>query len=276
LSYFRVLRTAAVRFSADGASFLAQAIAFNTLFASIPLTLFIVALLGFVYGTTEGNVQAVSLIQTYAPALQSIVATNLDSVVRYRGLSGTIGIIGLIWSGKNIFQALAYALDLSLGVPRHRHFVIDIAIAIVLVPIAGIVLVVASALPVVISVIARTFDLPTLRFVPELETYGVSLAIVFVISALLYTYLPNRRAPSLMFGVPGAAVTAVGWSLAQVAFAVYTTHTNFLKIYGAVSAIFALLLWIYVTAVIFLFGAHVSAAWERRRVRNATPNVEAA
>jgi membrane protein len=275
LSYFRVLRTAAVRFSADGASFLAQAIAFNTLFASIPLTLFIVAMLGFVYGTTKGSVQAVSLIQAYAPALQSIVATNLDSVVRYRGLSGAIGLVGLIWSGKNIFQALAYALDLSLGVPRHRHFLIDIVIAIVLVPIAGVVLVIASALPVVFSVIAHSLDLPSFRYVPEIEPYAISLATVFIISALLYTYLPNRRAPSPVFGIPGAVITAIGWSLAQVAFAVYTTHTNFLKIYGAVSAIFALLLWIYVTAVIFLFGAHVSAAWERR-VRNDTPSVEAA
>jgi len=274
LSYFRVLRTAALQFSADGAAFLAQAIAFNTLFASIPLTLFIVALLGFVYGTSEGNVRALSLIQTYVPALQGLVAANLDSVVRYRGLSGAIGLIGLVWSGKNIFQALAYALDLSLGVPRHRHFIHDIALAIILVPLAGVVLAIAGALPVAISVIIRSLDLAWLRYVPEVGTYGVSLAVVFIVSALLYTYLPNRPAPSPLFGVPGALVTAIGWSLAQVAFAIYTTHTNFLKIYGAVSAAFALLLWIYLTAIIFLFGAHVSAAWERR-VRKSTPRVEA-
>lgn len=274
MSYFRVLRTAALQFSADGAAFLAQAIAFNTLFASIPLTLFIVALLGFVYGTSEGNVRALSLIQTYVPALQGLVAANLDSVVRYRGLSGAIGLIGLVWSGKNIFQALAYALDLSLGVPRHRHFIHDIALAIILVPLAGVVLAIAGALPVAISVIIRSLDLAWLRYVPEVGTYGVSLAVVFIVSALLYTYLPNRPAPSPLFGVPGALVTAIGWSLAQVAFAIYTTHTNFLKIYGAVSAAFALLLWIYLTAIIFLFGAHVSAAWERR-VRKSTPRVEA-
>ncbi|MFN2460461.1 MAG: YihY/virulence factor BrkB family protein [Candidatus Velthaea sp.] len=275
MAFIRILRAAAIQFSSDGAAFLAQAIAFNTLFAAIPLTLFLVALLGFVYGTTEGNIQALALVHTYAPALQGLVTRNLDSVVRYRGLSSLIAIGGLIWSGKNIFQALAYALDLSLKVPRHRHFVHDIAIAIVLVPIAGIVLVVASALPVVMSVIVRVLDLSAFKYLPEIGSYAASLGVVFVICSLLYTYLPNRPAPSPTFGMPGAAVTAIGWSLAQVAFAVYTTHTNFLKIYGAVSAAFALLLWIYLTAVIFLYGAHVSAAWERR-VRKSVARVEAA
>ncbi|GAC1418573.1 MAG: hypothetical protein NVSMB5_10080 [Candidatus Velthaea sp.] len=274
MSFFPVVRAAALRFSADGAAFLAQAIAFNALFAAIPLTLFLVAVFGFIYGSAEGTNQVLAIIDAYSPALHDLVASNLENVVSYRGLSGAIGLIGLIWSGKNIFQALAYALDLSLGVTNHRHYVHDLALAVVLVPIAGVILVVASALPVVISIIIRVSGLAYLRYLPEIGTYAASLATVFALSALLYTYLPNRSAPKLTFAIPGAAVTALGWSLAQVAFAIYTTHTNFLKIYGALSAAFALLLWIYLLAVIFLFGAHVSAVWELR-VRKSASRVEA-
>lgn len=272
---FRIFRTAAIQFSNEGSAFLAQAIAFSALFAVIPLTLLGVAVLGFVYGTHDGGTQALTLIQTYAPVARTLVASNFDSIVRYRGLSGIIGLIGLIWSGKNIFQALAYALDRSLGVPQHRSYVHDVLLALALVPVAGIVMLLATFAPVIISVIVRVFGLASFTYLPEIGTYAVAFVIVFVVSALLYTYLPNRRSPGIRFGIPGAAVTAIGWSILQVAFAISTTHTNFLAIYGAVSAAFALLLWMQLTAVIFLFGAHVCTATERR-VRKSEPGVEAA
>lgn len=266
---------AALQFSNEGSAFLAQAIAFSALFATIPLMLLGVTVLGFIYGQDDGTAQALGLIHTYAPAMKTLVADNLGSIVRYRGFSGAIGLIGLIWSGKNIFQALAYALDRSLGVPQHRPYVHDIVLAVALVPIAGIVMLLAATLPVVISIIVRVVGLASFTYLPEIGTYAAAFAIVFVVSAILYTYLPNRPAPNVLFGLPGAAVTAVGWSLFQVAFAIYTTHTNFLAIYGAVSAVFALLLWMQLTATIFLFGAHVCAATERR-VRKSASRVEAA
>ena len=85
--------------------------------------------------------------------------------------------------------------------------------------------------------------------------------VVFVLALLVYSYLPNRRA-SLRFGIPGAIVTAIGYSIAQVAFGIYTAHANLFQIYGTLSAIFALMLWVYYVCVIFLYGAHVSAQWE--------------
>jgi membrane protein len=87
--------------------------------------------------------------------------------------------------------------------------------------------------------------------------------LVFVLTALVYTYLPNRPA-SFRFGVPGAFVTAIGYSIIQVAFAVYTTHTNVLEIYGTLSTVFAVMLWIYLNSALFLYGAHFSACWEAR------------
>jgi membrane protein len=81
------------------------------------------------------------------------------------------------------------------------------------------------------------------------------------VSAVVYTYLPNRRA-AWTFGIPGAAVTAVGYSVAQVGFAIYAAHANFLQIYGTLSAILAVMLWVYFVCTIFLYGAFVSAEWE--------------
>jgi membrane protein len=259
-----VFRAAGVQFSATGAAFLAQAIAFNVFFAAIPLSLVIVAMFGYIFGTEAGDMRALEAIDQFAPQFYDLVSENIQSVVRYRGVSGIVGLIGLVWSAKNVFGAVAYALDRSLGVGS-RHFIYEIVIAVVLVPILGIVLIIATAAPLVITLIDRFTGLDSLRYGPQIGSYAVSLGFVFVISALIYTYLPNRRS-SLAFGIPGAFVTAIGYSLAQVAFGVYTAHANVFQIYGTLSAIFALMLWVYYVCVIFLYGAHVSAQWEALHV----------
>jgi uncharacterized BrkB/YihY/UPF0761 family membrane protein len=53
-------------------------------------------------------------------------------------------------------------------------------------------------------------------------------------------------------------VTAA-WELAQIAFAVYSTHVNFRLVYGALGAFALLLVWFYYMATIFLFGAELCA-----------------
>ena len=255
-----VFRAAAVQFSAAGAAFLAQAIAFNIFFAAIPLSLVIVAIFGYIYGTEAGDLRALDTIDQFAPQFYDLVSGNIQSVVRYRGVSGTVGLLGLVWSGKNVFGAVSYGLDRSLGL-QSRHFIWEIVIAVVLVPILVIVMVAATFVPLAITYIERFTGLEYLRYGPQIGSYSFSLAFVFVLALLVYTYLPNRRS-RLRYGIPGAAVTAIGYSIAQVAFGIYTAHANVFQIYGTLSAIFALMLWVYYVCVIFLYGAHVSAQWE--------------
>ena len=259
----RVFRMAGLRFSAEGSAFTAQAIAYTALFALVPLSLVAVAMLAFIYGTDEGLARANEAIQVYVPALGDLLTNNLSAVVRYRGFSGLIGLIGLIWAGKNLFQALTYALNRSLGITRFRHIVWDVVIALTLVPFAGIVLIAATVIPIVITLFVQFARLESLRWAPQIASYAGSAALVFAVSALLYAYLPNRH-PRWSSVIPGALVCAIGYSLAQIAFAAYTTYASYaFQIYGALSALFVLLLWLDLIGIIFLFGAHVSAAWEK-------------
>jgi YihY family inner membrane protein len=255
-----VFRSAGLKFSATGAAFLAQAIAFNVFFAAIPLSLVIFAMFGYIFGTTAGDLRALETIDQFAPQFYDLVSANIQSVVRYRGVSGILGLLGLVWSGKNVFGALSYALDRSLGL-QSRHFIFEIVIAVVLVPILGVVMLVAAAAPLVITYVERFTGLEYLRYGPQIGSYSLSLGFVFALAALVYTYLPNRRS-SIGFGLPGAVVTAIGYSVAQIAFGIYTAHANVFQIYGTLSAIFAFMLWVYYVCVIFLYGAHVSAQWE--------------
>lgn len=259
-----LFRAAGLRFSADGCAFFAQALAFNALFAVFPLTILAIAVLAFVYGDVQSQERVFALILQFAPELQDVLTENLRNVVTFRGISGTISIIGLIWSGKNLFQGLSYALDRALGVSHRRPLLLDILIALVMLPVMGTLLLIATTAPVALSIIAHFGFLGSWSALPQVESYASSLLLVFVVAALLYRYLPNRalRWPHVL---RGALFTAVAFNLAQVAFAVYTTHVNFTVVYGAVAALAVALLWFYYVGTIFLFGAELAVADEAAR-----------
>ena len=241
---------------------MAPAIAFNVLFAAIPLTLVAVAILAFRYGDAEGITRIQGAVAQYAPQFQPLLAQNLAVIVRYRGVTGVLGFIALVWSGKNVFQAMIYALNRALEISHYRPLLADIAIALILVPTVGVVFVLATLVPVVITLIVQFAGLESFRWFPQIASYAASLALVYVATALLYAYLPNRT-PRWRSVAVGAAVAAIGYSIAQIAFAAYTTlAASAFAVYGALSALFVLLLWLDYIGMIFLFGAFVCAAWD--------------
>jgi len=255
-----VLIAAGRRFSDDGGAFFAQALAFNAILAIFPIGLLALSVFAFIYGHQGGESEFLSLIKTLAPAVQDVLVQNLQQAVDLRSLSGVIAVILLVWSGKNLFMGLTYSLDRALKVPQSRPFFADIIAAIIIIPVIFIILLIATVVPIALSVIASSSGFHGPHILASIASYAAGAALVFVICAVLYVALPNQRLP-WTFGVPGAIVAAIGWEIAQIAFAIYTTHVNFLYVYGALSALAVLLLWFYYHAVIFLYGAHVSAQW---------------
>lgn len=274
----RVFRAAGVRFSRDGCAFLAQALAYNAIFAMIPLALLGVATFGFLFGTQEGQDRIISTIDEVAPALHDLLAENIKSAVAFRGISGIVALGALVWSGKNLFQGLAYALNRALGVPTGRPLVHDILLSMVMLPAIGVLLVLSTAVPPIITFVAGIGGIAFPATAVQIITFGASILLIFVTAAILYTFLPNRMLP-WTFGIPGAIFTALAYELSQIAFTVYTAHMNFFHIYGALSTVFALLLWFYLMGLIFLYGAELSAVWyeqvdaaERTAPALATPS----
>ena len=125
-------------------------------------------------------------------------------------------------------------------------------------PILGLLLAVATAVPLVISFVAAYGPLHTSGILSQIAVYGTGLVLIFVVTMGLYTYLPNRRV-GLRFGIPGAIFVTISWEIAQIAFAVYSIHVNFRHVYGALGAFALLLVWLYYMATIFLFGAELCA-----------------
>lgn len=261
-------REAGLRFSRDGCAFHAQALAFNALFALFPLVVLVLSGASYLFPHSQHRV--LTLLATLSPALRSYVATNLQTYIYGRGISSLVALGFLIWSGKNLFMGLTYALDRALGVPRGRGLVHDMALSLVMLPIIGVCLILAMLLPVVISVAAMLAHLPDRQHLTQIGAYVISIGLVFVICMVLYTFLPNREL-AWRFGVPGAIFATLLWPVLQFAFAQYTVHVNFAHIYGALSAPLVLLLWFYLVGSTFLFGAELCASWAYQHGNHALP-----
>ncbi len=200
---------------------------------------------------------------TFAPTLHDYVATNLQTYIYGRGISSIIALLVLLWSGKNLFMGLAFALDRALGVPKGRPLVHNVALSIVMLPAIGILLIVAIALPVLFSITARATGFADPVRLTHFLAYLVSIALVFIVTVVLYRWLPNRSV-SWGFALRGAGIVAVAWPVVQYAFAQYITHVDFTHVYGALSAPLVLLLWFYFIGSIFLYGAEYGAASSSR------------
>lgn len=246
-----------VKFGRDGCAFLAQSVAFSALFAFFPLMFLGLAAATLVFPDPERRLlQAVDQV---APTLHDYVAENLHAYISGRGISSVIAFVTLIWSGKNLFTGLAYALDRALNVPKRRPLVHSVLVGLVMLPITGVLLIVAIALPIVLAVAFQIAGIHDPARITQILGYVISIALIYVVALLLYRMLPNRPV-SWAFAARGAAIVAIPWPAVQYGFAVYATRVDFTHIYGALSAPIVLLLWFYFIGSIFLFGAEYSIA----------------
>jgi membrane protein len=251
-------REAVIRFARDGCAFLAQSIAFNALFALFPLSVLSLSAITFVL--PEAQHRALLFFDELAPTLHDYIVNNLTTYIYGRGISSIIALGFLLWSGKNLFMGLAFALDRALNVPKGRPLVHNLALSFVMLPVTGLLLLVAIALPIVLSITFHVAGIHDPRRVTHILAYLLSITLVFIVAVVLYRWLPNRSV-SWAFALRGAAVVALAWPAVQYAFAAYLTHVDFTHIYGALSAPLVLLLWFYYMGSIFLFGAEYSVAW---------------
>jgi membrane protein len=95
--------------------------------------------------------------------------------------------------------------------------------------------------------------------------YGAPFASFVVVTMILYYFGPNRK-QGLRNVAPGAILATLLWLLATSVFAWYVRNVGkYNVLYGSVGAGLALLVWIYVLAIIALFGCEFNAASEKAR-----------
>jgi membrane protein len=276
----RIVWQATVHLIYDGGMTYAGHIAFMTLFSAFPFLIFLTTLAAEV-GQTEAARNFVTMALNALPdEVSAAIRPAIEEVVSTRrtGLM-TISILAALWATSSGIEALREALNKAYGVEETRPiwflrlqslaFTIIFSICIILIML---VLVIG---PVLWSYIQPLLDVPwEWGWFYEALRYFLAVALLYLVVALLYRWLPSRHLPRREI-LPGAAVTIVLWVALASLFSLYLQNLGrFSMTYGSMGGIVVTLLFFYVSALIFIFGAEINSA--RRRAEAARLRAERA
>jgi membrane protein len=276
----RIVWHAIIHLIYDGGMTYAGHIAFMTLFSSFPFLIFFTTLAGEL-GQYEAARNFVTIALSALPGeVSGAIQPAIEEVMSTRrtGLM-TISILAAIWATSSGIEALREALNTAYGVEEPRSiwfcrlqslaFTIIFSVCIILVTL---VLVIGPALwSYIRPLLAAPWEW---GWFYEAVRYLVALALLYLVVALLYRWLPSRHLPRREI-LPGAAVTVVLWVALASLFSLYLQNLGrFSVTYGSLGGIVITLLFFYVSAVIFIFGAEINSS--RRRAEAARLRAERA
>ena len=280
LASARALLQAAVRkFLEDRAPQMGAALAYYTAFAIAPLLMVAVSVAGLVIGdeAAEGEVVA-QLEGTVGTETTTFVEGLVESARGGSGAGGTVlGLaIGLV-AASALAVNLRRMLNSIWGVPYAAQTGL---VSFIRARVASFAVVAGSGLllPAVLaasSALAAIGDLPGagrpwVRFLFELANLVAGLALTAVAFAALLRYLPAARVawrPALLGGVATSVLfTAGSWILAR-----YLGSGAVGRGFGAAAALIVLLVFVYYSAQILLFGAEIAAVYGRAAEAESVP-----
>lgn len=273
--WWELLRIAGIGTYTDNCLGLAKAAAFSGLLSFFPVLTTLAALLVDARAEDVSHAIVGFLYQVVPPGTEDVVR-DLFIVHGQRPRSVlVVAVLLSAWAASGAIMSLMEGFRSIYHLPSGRPFLKERGLAILLVFVSAIPLWGASVLIVFGERILRSVvywmgllpDGAQLRgpvlFVAQALRYGVAFAGVVLVTALVYYLAPNRK-QTFTEVFPGATAATVLWMLATAAFAWYVRHVaNYNLLYGSVGAGLALLAWMYLLAVIMLFGCEVNAARER-------------
>lgn len=245
----------------------ASAIAFSLVFAMFPFAIFVVALGSILGGTELASYLSSQAVELLPERVTKMVQPELESVLGGAGGARplTFGIAVTLVSITGAVEAVRHGLNRAYGCPEGRHplrlylssllFVFLAILFLLLVAGLGIVM------PIGLDVLHRYF--PETRLELQFLEVAREALLVLITTAMLFAlhyFLPavRRHFKEVVIGV---FITLVGWWLSAKIFSVYISSVaNYSATYAGLAGIVVLMFFLYIQAVVFLFGAEVNRA----------------
>jgi membrane protein len=269
----RVLKNAAIAWSNDRCSTLGAALSYYALFSLAPLLLITIGIIGIVFHAESARSGVIDQLREAAGAQ---TAEAIDSILKSAGKAGgttatVFGIVLLLFGAIGVFVELQDALNQIWRTSRPRAsgtwgWVRIRLLALAAVFTTGLLLLASLAVSSVVegvsSQVEKMWDLPGGAGLWRGVSLGVTFAFVVLLCALVFRFLPNTRVTWRdVWG--GALLTGVLFALGKYLFSIYLGHVAVTSMYGAAGSVVLILVWVYYSAQILLFGAEVTHAYAK-------------
>ena len=278
-----LLKETAAEWIADNAMRLAAALAYYTAFSLAPLLLAAISIAGLIFGgeAASGKIYAelgTAVGPSIAGAVQEMVAAASKPST---GITGTILAFALaLFGASGVFGELMSSLNQIWGSEVEKgggimRWIRGRFLSIGMVMGVCFLLMVSMVTSSVLTAIG-SFGIPGLAggaVLLWILNQLLSLGVTTVLFSAMFKYLPATRIEWRDVWV-GGAVTAVLFSVGKLGLEQYVARAAPASSFGAASALALLLVWVYYSAQIFLFGAEFTEVYARRlgsRFRHSAP-----
>ena len=260
-------KCAARNWISDNATTTGASLAFFCAFSIAPLLVIVLTTSGWIVGATAAYSQiGAQLSALFGPSVAKILLEAIKHSQQTQGIVATVvSVVTLLIGATAVLSALQTLLQqiwksdalTSIGV---RGWIQTRFLSLGFILALGFLLLVSLTISTGLSTLRRHIGEQHSAAVGMLGALDVllSVSLVALLFAFIFRFLPGKRLPWKAV-VIGGFVTAVLFNAGRWAVSLYLAHSTQPSAFGAAASFATLLLWLYYTSLIFLFGAEYTA-----------------
>ena len=263
LSRIQFILTLITKSKRDDIFALASQLAYYLILSFFPFIMFVFTLVGF---SKFNSNDILKFLNNLVPlSVFQLIENTVKEIVNYQN-TGLLGasVLLTIWTASSGFRAVLKGVDKAYNIKENRGFIKRSIISYISTILLALTIIVTLALLVFGEIIGNYFLLHKrnsilIIFIWNLFRYGLILIVLIFILAIIYKFAPSKKI-KWREAFPGAIITTFGWLIISVAFSFYINNfNNYSKFYGSLAAVFILMIWLFLTSMIFLFGLEVNS-----------------
>jgi YihY family inner membrane protein len=250
----------------------AFSVAAQVILSLFPFILLLMTLTENVFHSPKMTTVVSEMISNFLPNHQEFIMSHMAKLVVGNAKIKAFSVVMLFVTVTGVFLPLEVALNSVWGVKKDRSYLHNQIVSIGLA--AGVALLALAS--VAVSAAQRTVlewlffghvDNIIYKFVGSLFLQTIGLVASVGLFFLVYWGLPNRKVP-MRSVLPTAAVMGVLWTVAKWIYILALPHLDFDAVYGPFAVSVTLITWAFVSGLLLLAGAYVSAT--RQALREAS------
>ncbi|WP_373056562.1 YihY/virulence factor BrkB family protein [Zunongwangia sp. H14] len=265
--------------SNDSVDIVSAGVTFYAFLAIFPAIMALISIYGLTTDPHQIEAQ-LSQISAMMPKeafhlLQKRVENFISKSPNSLGWGTVIGILFSIWSANKGTKSLFKGIDIAYDTIDDHGFFKQLLLATIFTIGGTVLIILCMTLIIGFPAYIQNIGLPESieHLISWLRWPVLSLIVAFFL-CLIYQYAPARKRPRMKWVVIGAVLATALWLIASWGFSFYVRHySSYGEVYGSVSAVVILLLWLFITNFIVLLGAELNS--EIMDYVQKDPNAEA-
>lgn len=253
----------------NNVSIVSAGVAFYAFLAVFPAIGALVSIYGLAMDPQSLQGQLENLAQVMPQQAFEIIEAQLKDLISTSGSalswSLAIGILLSIWSANKGTKSLFTGIDIAYDTKDDRGFIKQNALTLLFTFGAILLVIISLAIIVLWPVMIDKVPLPsTIKGLITWLRWVLLAALVAFFLAAVYRYAPAKRTSEFKWVLPGALVATVLWLIASWGFSFYVKNFgSYGEVYGSISAVVVMLLWLFLTSFIILIGAELNSEIEK-------------